>query len=167
MNVSRLMLVDDDNLENQAILVDLLCPLGFIIKQANDGSEGLESDRRKSREAGCDAFLSKPVRAKELYALLETHLNLTWKYAPPAEVIIPEKVIQEPLIPPPPDELAALHKTALFGDMSEIKERAAHIIALGEQYRPFGEKLQRLARDFEEKKILSLVENFMINDERR
>jgi len=121
----------------------------------------LESERRKSREAGCDAFLPKPVRAKELYALLETHLNLNWTYAEPAEVIIPEKAIQKPLIPPPPDELAVLHKIALFGDMSEIEERAAHIIALDERYRPLGEKLQRLAKGFAEKEIQSLVEYFL------
>jgi len=37
------ILVVDDNLDNQAVLVDLLSPLGFIIKQAGDGSEGLET----------------------------------------------------------------------------------------------------------------------------
>ena len=36
------ILVVDDNLDNQAILVDLLSPLGFNIKPANDGHEGLE-----------------------------------------------------------------------------------------------------------------------------
>jgi len=50
---------------------------------------------------------------------------------------------------------------ALFGDMSEIEERAAHIIALDQQYRFFGEQLQRLAKGFEEKKIQSLVEHFL------
>ncbi|MDM8544157.1 response regulator [Desulfococcaceae bacterium HSG9] len=121
----------------------------------------LESNRRKCREAGCDAFLPKPVHAKELYALLETHLNLTWTYAEPAEGTIPENAKQEPLIPPPPNELAVLHKMALFGDMSQIEERAAHIISSDKRYRPFGEKLKRLAKRFEEKKIQSLVENFI------
>ncbi|MCP4395776.1 MAG: response regulator, partial [bacterium] len=37
------ILVVDDNVDNQAVLVDLLSPLGFIMKQANDGSEGLET----------------------------------------------------------------------------------------------------------------------------
>jgi signal transduction histidine kinase/FixJ family two-component response regulator len=39
---SSKILVVDDNLENQAVLVDLLSPLGFNIEQANDGREGLE-----------------------------------------------------------------------------------------------------------------------------
>jgi signal transduction histidine kinase/DNA-binding response OmpR family regulator len=36
------ILVVDDHLENQAVLVDLLSPLGFKIEQANNGREGLE-----------------------------------------------------------------------------------------------------------------------------
>ena len=36
------ILIVDDNLDNQAILVDLLSPLGFKVKLANDGREGLE-----------------------------------------------------------------------------------------------------------------------------
>ena len=36
------ILVVDDNLDNQAVLVDLLSPLGFNVEQANNGREGLE-----------------------------------------------------------------------------------------------------------------------------
>lgn len=36
------ILVVDDNLNNQAVLIDLLSPLGFKLKQANNGREGLE-----------------------------------------------------------------------------------------------------------------------------
>lgn len=36
------ILIVDDNLENQAVLVDLLSLLGFYIKAANNGREGLE-----------------------------------------------------------------------------------------------------------------------------
>ncbi len=37
------ILIVDDNLDNQDILVDLLSPLGFDVKQANDGREALET----------------------------------------------------------------------------------------------------------------------------
>ena len=37
------ILVVDDKLENLEVLADLLSPLGFIIKQADDGREGLET----------------------------------------------------------------------------------------------------------------------------
>jgi signal transduction histidine kinase len=36
------ILVVDDNLDNQAVVVDLLSPLGFNVEQANNGHEGLE-----------------------------------------------------------------------------------------------------------------------------
>jgi len=39
----RKILVVDDNEENQAVVVDLLSPLGFKVKPANDGREGLET----------------------------------------------------------------------------------------------------------------------------
>jgi len=160
------------------ILMDLVMPVmnGFKAMQAIRRESALqnvpviavsasvlESDRRKSQVAGCDAFLPKPVDARALYALLETHINLTWTYAEPSHETIQEDAMREPLVPPPPDELAVLHKMALFGDMSRIEERAAHIISLGGQYRPFGEKLRGLAKGFEEKKIQSLVEQFMQN----
>jgi predicted ATPase/signal transduction histidine kinase/CheY-like chemotaxis protein len=36
------ILIVDDNLNNQAVIVDLLSPLGFNVNQANNGHEGLE-----------------------------------------------------------------------------------------------------------------------------
>jgi len=39
---SSKILVVDDNLENQAVVVDLLSPLGFEVKTANGGYQGLE-----------------------------------------------------------------------------------------------------------------------------
>jgi len=36
------ILVVDDNLENQAVVIDLLSPLGFHVESVNDGCEGLE-----------------------------------------------------------------------------------------------------------------------------
>ncbi|MCP4700792.1 MAG: response regulator [Gammaproteobacteria bacterium] len=118
----------------------------------------LESDQRKSLVVGCDAFLPKPVQAATLYALLETHLNLTWRHAEPAADTLAQ---QAPLLSPPPEELAVLHEMALAGVMSDIEERAAHIVSLGEQYRPFAETLRRLAQGFAEQEILALVEDCM------
>ena len=44
----------DDNLENQAVAVDLLAPLGFLVKSANNGREGLE----KAIEWQSDAIIT-------------------------------------------------------------------------------------------------------------
>ncbi len=158
------------------ILVDLVMPgmsgseVARAIRTAPDPLETpiiavsasvLESDRRDCRAAGCDAFLSKPVRARELYALLETHLDLTWTHAEPAADESAGRPRRGPMIPPPPGELAVLREMALIGDMSDIEERGTRIVSLGERYRPFGEKLRDLARDFAEKEILAFVERFI------
>lgn len=37
--------------------------------------------QQQSRNAGCDAFIPKPIRADILLELLQTHLQLKWKYA--------------------------------------------------------------------------------------
>jgi hypothetical protein len=62
------------------------------------------------------------------------------------------------LVPPPEDEMEILLHLALRGDMRGIRERAAHIETLGKQYIPFVCKLSELAKDFEERAILTLVE---------
>jgi hypothetical protein len=68
------------------------------------------------------------------------------------------------LVPPPDDELAILHDLALRGDMRAIRERAAHIETLGEQYVPIARKLRELAKSFEERAILTLVERYIDED---
>jgi hypothetical protein len=45
--------------------------------------------------------------------------------------------------------------------MGAIRERAAHVATLGEQYAPFANQLSELARGFEERQILALVEQFV------
>ncbi len=122
----------------------------------------IETDRHTSLAAGCDAFLSKPVETQALYNMLETHLHLSWNFAKPAASDhIPNNTALAALLPPPPEELAVLHELALTGVMSDIEERAKHITALGEQYRPFAETLHRLAQGFEEQEIQALVERYM------
>ncbi|MCP4289564.1 MAG: response regulator [Gammaproteobacteria bacterium] len=124
----------------------------------------LESDRRKSQVAGCDAFLPKPVAAPALYALLKAHLHLTWTYMQAKEDTLPEPVTPDALCPPPPEELAILRDMALSGLMSDIKKRAAYIAALDERYRPFAETLRQLAKSFADEDILALVKHFMQQD---
>jgi CheY-like chemotaxis protein len=141
-----------------------------------------KEDQAQSREAGIDAFLPKPVNWPELAALLEEHLELEWAYGkeqgsspyrrlrtgareqggtfPSAP---PPLRPPAPLVPPPQEEMAILHDLALRGDMRGIRERAAHIETLGEQYAPFAKKLHGLARAFEERELLALVKQYVGN----
>lgn len=40
----------------------------------------LDTDQSASRRVGCDDFLTKPIEANKLFAMIETYLNLTWLY---------------------------------------------------------------------------------------
>jgi hypothetical protein len=50
---------------------------------------------------------------------------------------------------------------ARMGDMWGIRERAAHIETLGEQYASFARRLGKLAESFEEGQIQTLIERYM------
>ena len=113
-------------------------------------------DQAQSREVGIDAFLPKPVNWPALAALLEEHLELEWEYEGAAPE--GEEAVEGPLVPPPQEELAVLHDLARRGDMRGIRERAAYIETLGEEYVPFARKLRELAKGFEERQILALIE---------
>jgi signal transduction histidine kinase len=67
-------------------------------------------------------------------------------------------------IPAPLDKISLLFDLAMVGDMQGIEEQAAQIEQLSERYGPFADKLRKLARDFEDEKILALVEQYMEAD---
>ncbi|RKZ84676.1 MAG: hypothetical protein DRR16_14060 [Candidatus Parabeggiatoa sp. nov. 3] len=64
------------------------------------------------------------------------------------------------MIPPQQEELEALHKFAMMGNMRRIKEQALLLDAVEPKYRPFANKLQELAKGFKRKQILALIEDF-------
>ena len=66
----------------------------------------------------------------------------------------------ERLIPPPIEQLKALHELAMFGQISAIRERAAQIERLDAKFAPFAAKVRTLARNFEDEEILALVEEY-------
>ena len=113
-----------------------------------------EADKQKSLQAGCNAFLPKPIEEQQLFNVLVEHLNLDWVYEQ-EEVI--EKV-EETLIPPSAEDLEKLYELAMMGDMREIKEFAKN---LDEEYGAFARKVIELANGFEDEVILSLVEEYM------
>jgi predicted ATPase/signal transduction histidine kinase/CheY-like chemotaxis protein len=113
-----------------------------------------EADKQKSLQAGCNAFLPKPIEEQKLFNALIEYLSLDWVYEQ-EEVI--EKV-EETLIPPPAEELEKLYELAMMGDMREIKDFANQ---LDEEYAVFANKVVELADGFEDEVILSLVEEYM------
>jgi signal transduction histidine kinase/DNA-binding NarL/FixJ family response regulator len=120
-----------------------------------------EADQKKSLIAGCNAFMPKPVEEDKLFDILVEHLKLEWTYK---KIGLEsdeksQKAKPAPMIPPPAEELEALYKLAMMGNMRRIKEQALLLEALDHKYLPFASKLQELAKGFKRKQILALINN--------
>ena len=126
----------------------------------------LDLDRAKSKDFGCDSFLSKPVDELKLLALLQEYLQLDWIYEHLEESALEpamsnESAAEQSLVAPPPEELEILYELAMLGSMKKIRERASHLEELDEQYAPLAAKLKDLARGFQEKAIINLIEQYL------
>lgn len=115
-------------------------------------------DRQESQGAGCDGFLSKPVRSEELFEILRTHLSLEWLY----ETAEGERAAGEaPLILPPPEELAVLHELALKGNMRRILEQADSLETLDKNLAPFANKVRQFAKEFQDKQLFAFIQKYL------
>jgi hypothetical protein len=57
-----------------------------------------------------------------------------------------------------------IHHLARMGNMQDILQRAEHLTALDERYRPFAEQLSLLAKGYLSKSILNLVKQYQGED---
>jgi CheY-like chemotaxis protein len=121
-----------------------------------------KSDAEKTIAAGADVFLSKPVVVDRLLQEMGRMLALTWIRERPDAAARGDRVAG-PLVAPPPQEMRRLLELAKIGNMRDIRERAAAIAALHEQYRPFAEHLCALADGFQSKAILELIHGYDTN----
>ena len=122
-----------------------------------------DDDRQQSLEAGCDAFLPKPVDFDQLLRLLATYLPLEWVYKERASEPVPsaQPAIAADLPPAPPaEELAALRHLARLGDIGGLRERLTNIEAMDEQYQPFVAELRRLARHYQTRSIQTILDRY-------
>jgi predicted ATPase/signal transduction histidine kinase/CheY-like chemotaxis protein/tRNA A-37 threonylcarbamoyl transferase component Bud32 len=118
-----------------------------------------EADQQKSRKAGYDAFLPKPVEEDKLFALLQAHLDLEWVYEKTEVETVEERIeVDGALVPPSPEEIAVLFELLMEGDMRGIGKRAALIEHQTPECILFARKLQTLAKGFKDREILALLE---------
>jgi signal transduction histidine kinase/CheY-like chemotaxis protein len=124
----------------------------------------LEGDRHQCEIAGCQAFLSKPVKEQDLLAKIKQCLDLEWvcEEIPhlPAN-LSSESASEQKLVLPPAEEMEILYELAKLGSMRKIRERATYLEELDERYHPFANKLKDLAQGFQEKAIVALIEKYL------
>lgn len=168
----------------EVILVDLIMPvidgLAFArrVRQSPElrsavliavSANVFQDDRQQSLEAGCDAFIPKPIQTQTLLNMLQTQLHLRWIYrhgkpdnlsaSSPAEDSAP------PVIPPIAD-LALLYNLALMGDVKAIQTKVDTLVARDPRLAPFGSKVMQLVKGFQIDKICAFLEAYLedVND---
>jgi PAS domain S-box-containing protein len=155
------------------IITDLLMPKGDgfeLIKRIRQeigknltiivsSASVFESDQYRSIEAGGNDFLAKPVMARELLEKLQKYLQLKWIYEekPP---VPPNNLEHQKLIPPSAEELEIIHELAMKGNFKGIIKQASLLEKTDQKYIPFAKKIYLLAKGFQDREILALVQSF-------
>lgn len=117
-----------------------------------------EYTQQKSRTAGSNGFIVKPIKAEKLLELLEHHLKLEWIYEDEGEVQDTQKTIEPyEIIFPEQKDLAALYDLAMIGDISGIREYAKKLEVLDPKFTPFVTKICQLVDELR----LDQIENFL------
>ncbi|MEH2315884.1 hybrid sensor histidine kinase/response regulator [Nostoc sp.] len=123
-------------------------------------------DLNKSKEAGCNDFLPKPIRITELLEKLRLHLELEWIYEEGESQVSTgnqQENTQQSLVAPSPEEITSLLNLAMKGDLKGIVEQVIHLEELDVKYAPFSLELRQLAKGFQVKKIREILKKVGAN----
>jgi signal transduction histidine kinase/DNA-binding response OmpR family regulator len=205
--VRRRVLVADDASTNRYLLKALLEPLGFEIREAENGAVAFDLalqfrpdliitdvvmpelmgfeliDKIRAmpdlaatpiivvsassfylRQHAIDTtkyngYLSKPIDIHALLELIKQTLGLEWQYQAEAEVNATEPIITVVL---PQADLLELHQYVKNGNMRKIRLKGEALLTqLGEEYHPFIHQILELARGYDEKQLLILLEQHL------
>lgn len=119
-----------------------------------------EEHQSQSIQAGAVDFLPKPVQAEDLLEKLSVHLQIQWIYQPESTSVSSTKSTSAPLVLPPPETLDQLFNLALRGNLKEIIKQIEILEETDPKYSPFALKLRQLAKEFKEKKILEILNQY-------
>ncbi|MEO5960261.1 MAG: PAS domain S-box protein, partial [Opitutaceae bacterium] len=114
-------------------------------------------DRAECIAAGCDAFLAKPFREEQLWAVVEEMLGLVWRFVEVEESRVP---FPQTVHPPPPGEATAIYELAAKGDVVGIRARAEALIVQDARFEPFAQNVLELATRFKMKAIRQFVARY-------
>ncbi|MCP4688906.1 MAG: response regulator, partial [Desulfobacterales bacterium] len=112
-------------------------------------------DRERCLAAGCNEFLPKPASREELLGILRKYLALEWQNASPPEPLESPAEMEEP---PPAADLEELHELARYGNMRKIRQWSETLPTRSPGARAFAEHIRTLAENYEERKIITLLE---------
>jgi signal transduction histidine kinase/response regulator RpfG family c-di-GMP phosphodiesterase len=116
-------------------------------------------NHKKSRIAGCNAFLSKPVDEQQLLKVLGEHLQLEWIYEFLELQTLDDLHQSAPLVIPPELELAQLLDWVKGGFLLRIKKRIEQLQISNTQYTSFAQKVEKMTDNFEIKALQQFLQD--------
>ncbi|MGK7887911.1 MAG: ATP-binding protein [Leptolyngbyaceae cyanobacterium] len=129
-------------------------------------------DRQTSIEAGCTAFLAKPIDIDRLLQILHTHVPLAWCYQDTTPSIVPpnqpsqsdrpNRPNGDQLVMPTGKELAPLETAAQAGLITEVRKLAQQLQQDCPDYAPFTQKILAWADDFDIDAIIDWLESLNV-----
>jgi PAS domain S-box-containing protein len=123
-------------------------------------AQAMEDDRMRIMQAGCDDFIRKPYREREIFDALAIHLGLRFVYEekPVASSEKPElELVPEQLEKVPSELIQKLHQAVIKLDPESIQEL---INQIGQYDWAIGGALQRLAGWFDYGRLLQLLDEY-------
>ncbi|MGB3402008.1 MAG: ATP-binding protein [Microcoleaceae cyanobacterium] len=125
----------------------------------------LDLDQSKSKNAGCDGFLAKPVNEQQLLAAIQQYLKLEWIYEQNSDsVSLPSSSKHSDAtewVIPARNELEKLYELAMFGSMRKIKDQVAYLEELNPELIPFLNQIKEYTQNFQVEEIVEYVEKYL------
>jgi PAS domain S-box-containing protein len=121
-------------------------PLTAAIPVIAVTASALGDARQAARDAGCVDYLSKPIRVPLLFGMLQTHLGVKFvsdsRQAPASE---PSPIHADRRL----EVATRLRNAVALGDVGEIQDLARHLMQGEAAEAAFGERITRLATNFD------------------
>jgi CheY-like chemotaxis protein len=121
-------------------------PLTAAIPVIAVTASALGDARQTARDAGCVDYLSKPIRVPLLFGMLQTHLGVKFvsdsRQAPASE---PSPIHADRRL----EVATRLRNAVALGDVGEIQDLARHLMQGEAAEAACGERITRLATNFD------------------
>ncbi len=135
-------------------------------------ASAFSKDENQSLETGGNDFLPKPIHFDSLLTKIEKYLGIEWIYEEKSlpkmsaltDIDSIDKITTSNSIPlltaPPTEEIEILLDLAMQGNINSIVERAMALELQDVNLLPFATELQKLANEFQIKKIKELIKSY-------
>jgi signal transduction histidine kinase/DNA-binding NarL/FixJ family response regulator len=117
-----------------------------------------KNEQEECLEAGAKAFLTKPIDEASMLKQIGTLLDLTWINDTSQQTPTPMNDPGEHFVLPEPEQMESLRDLAKAGNMRAISEKAESLAMRDARYRPFADKITELARGYQSKALLHMME---------